>query len=92
MHEPEEYLDLITTSSCVITASTYTALEAKVSGAKVILIQTAGGLLYPKDLLEGYGIVIVDGFDVEKVENHLKNDGTKTTKQIEKYDATKFQL
>jgi len=38
LHESEEYMELIATSSRVVTASYQTALEAKVAGAEVIFI------------------------------------------------------
>ncbi|MEY3091007.1 MAG: hypothetical protein RL113_1323 [Pseudomonadota bacterium] len=92
MHEPEEYTELITSSSCVVTASSQTALEAKVSGAKVILIQTDKALLYPKHLLEEYGIVVVEGFDIEKVTHALDEEVSQSSQQIEKYDVSNFKI
>ena len=68
LHEPEEYIDLIQSSSTIVTASSQTALEAKNSGAKVIYIESEKEALYPTSLLMSQGISIVNGFD----ENALK--------------------
>lgn len=92
MHEPEEYSDLITSSSTIVTASAYTALEAKVSGAKVILIEADKPFLYPKEMLEAYGIVVIEGFDVGKVNQALSSEMPKSSKMIEKYDASNFKI
>ena len=64
-----------------MTASAQTALEAKVSGAKVIFINTPD-TLYPETLLSEYGIIIVEGFDSEAVTQHLQNNlSTKVQKR-----------
>jgi hypothetical protein len=39
IYEPEDYIDIITTSQTVVTCSKQSAIEAQVSGAKVIYIQ-----------------------------------------------------
>jgi len=73
LHEPEEYVDLIRGSSCIVTSSAQTALEAKASGAKVIYIDMNNSL-YPLELLSSYNIDIVNGFDIEAVRKYLKED------------------
>ncbi len=77
LHEPEEYEDLIKSSSTVVTASAQTALEAKASGAKVIYIYLSDSALYPVDHLKTFGIEIVNGFDAKEVAKYLENE-TKT--------------
>ena len=77
LHEPEEYTDLIKSSSHIVTASAQTALEAKVSGAKVIYLHLSNNDLYPVDRLKTFGIEIVNGFDTKEVAKYLKNE-TKT--------------
>jgi len=77
LHEPEEYMDLIKSSSHIVTASAQTALEAKVSGAKVIYLQLSNNDLYPVDRLKTFGIEIVNGFDTKEVAKYLENE-TKT--------------
>jgi len=81
LHEPEEYMDLIKSSSHIVTASAQTALEAKVSGAKVIYLQLSNNDLYPVELLKTYGIDIVNGFDAELVAKYLKEE----TQLIERF-------
>ena len=90
MHEPEEYVDLIKSSSCVVTASGQTALEAKASGAKVIFLNIADNALYPVTLLSSYGIDIVDGFDSEKLMHYLQNDVSTEGKLIQQFDEKKI--
>lgn len=91
LHEPEEYVDLIKNSSCVVTASGQTALEAKASGAKVIFLNIANNAIYPVEILHDYGIAIVDGFDVEQLKDHLQNDSLTDGKSIQKFDEKKIQ-
>ncbi len=74
LHEPEEYMDLIKSSSHIVTASAQTALEAKVSGGKVIYLHLSENDFYPIELLKTYGIDIVNDFNVEDVAKCLKNE------------------
>ena len=92
LHEPEEYENLIKSSSTVVTASGQTALEAKVSGAKVIYLALPQRELYEKDLLESYGITVIDGFDIENLIESLQNNLSKAGKNIEKIDDKKTLL
>lgn len=86
LHEPEEYEDLIKTTSTLVTASSQTALEAKVAGANVIYIALEERISYPIELLTSHGIEVVEGFDSDKVaallQDNLSNDGA----TIEKFD------
>ncbi len=90
LHEPEEYVDLITGSSCIVTASAQTALEAKTSGAKVIYIDLNNSL-YPFELLSRYGIDIVNGFDAEAVRKYLEEEVQVSENIIEYFDDTKIK-
>ncbi len=90
LHEPEEYVDLIKSSSCVVTASGQTALEAKASGAKVIFLNIDNNAIYPVTLLSSYGIDIVDGFDSEKLMHYLQNDVSTEGKLIQQFDEKKI--
>ncbi len=74
LHEPEEYMDLIKSSSHIVTTSAQTALEAKASGANVIYIDLSNNNLYPVELLKTYGIEVVNGFDAELVAKYLENE------------------
>ena len=88
LHEPEEYEDLIKTSTTVVTASGQTALEAKVAGAKVIYVALPERELYERTFLESYGISVIDHFDSEKLALLLQNDISKNGKIIDKIDET----
>jgi len=92
LHEPEEYEDLIKSSSTVVTASGQTALEAKVAGAKVIYIALPQRELYEKGLLESYGITVIDGFYIEKLTVSLQNNLSDNKNIIEKTDDKKVLL
>jgi len=91
LHEPEEYVDLITSSSRVVTSSSQTALEAKAGGAKVIYIHLSDDALYPLELLSSYGIDIVNGFDAEDVKKYLEEEVQVSENIIEYFDDTKIK-
>jgi len=86
LYEAEEYVDIIKTSTTVVTASSQTALEAKAAGADVIYIALAERMLYPVALLAAHGIGVVEGFDSEKVAQLLQNNLSKNGVTIEKFD------
>jgi len=90
MYEPEEYVDLVTSSSHIVTSSSQTALEAKASGAKVIYIDLNNSL-YPLELLSRYGIDIVNGFDAEAVRKYLEEEVQISENIIEYFDDTKIK-
>jgi len=92
LHEPEEYEDLIKNSSTVVTASSQTALEAKVAGANVIYILLPERELYTSELLESYGIAVIEGLDIDKINEFLQNNVSKNGKIIEKIDEKKILL
>ena len=87
LHEPEEYADLLQSSSNIVTASSQTALEAKASGANVIYIDTKENALYSREILNNYGVHIVNGFDVEKVQQLLKEKSQVSEKLIKTFDV-----
>ena len=91
LHEPEEYVDLITSSSRIVTSSAQTALEAKAGGAKVIYIHLSDDALYPLELLSSYGIDIVNGFDAEAVRKYLEEEVQVSENSIEYFDDTKIK-
>ncbi len=92
LHEPEEYEDLIKSSSTVVTASSQTALEAKVAGANVVYLVLPERKLYAPALLESYGITVIDGFDNEKLSDVLQNNLSINGHNIEKIDESKILL
>jgi len=92
LHEPEEYMAIIKSSSHVVTASAQTALEAKASGAKVIYLYLTDDDLYPVDLLKTYGIDIVNDFDTELVAKYLEEKTQISQNTIEHFDVTKIKF
>jgi len=90
LHEPETYMDLIRSSSIVVTASGQTAIEAKVSGARVVYLDIEKEPLYPVKLLQSYGIGVVKGFNAAGVKETLASDEPAASKRIEKFDISKI--
>lgn len=76
LYEPEDYIDLIRSSSHIITASFQTALEAKVSAAEVSFINLLNAPNEELQILENYGIKTI-----ETIEN-ANNDKTKSLKSL----------
>ena len=92
LHEPEEYMDVIMSSSCVVTASAQTALEAQVSGAKVVFLNIASKALYSPEVLASYGIHIVEGFDVEGLKSALNFESKEEAKrELTPYTTTEIR-
>jgi len=89
LHEPEEYEDLIKSTTTLVTASSQAALEAKVTGAKVIYIHLSEWNLYPSALLESHGITVVEGFNKDKLIEALQNNVSNDALSIEKFDEEK---
>jgi len=63
LHEPEEYMDLICSSSRVVTASFQTAIEASVAGAEVIFINISKISHNKKELLLLLNVILIESFD-----------------------------
>jgi len=81
LHEPEEYSELIRTSSRVITASTQCALEARAAQAEVIYMRRDKD---PEPLLEEmtlYGIKIIDYFNQDELSS-LMREPFKSEKKV----------
>ncbi len=90
LYEPEEYIDLIKSSSTVVTASAQTALEAKASGAKVVYIDLEKTAVYSSSILQTYDIAIIKGFDITRLNEALKNKAVSAEKSIEKLSISKI--
>jgi predicted glycosyltransferase len=90
LHEPEEYTELITQSTTVVTAAAQTALEAKAGGAKVIYITTDAAPLYPVELLGEYGIHVVEGFDAAALREALTQESPEPQKRLKPYQYGKI--
>ena len=63
LHEPEEYIELISNSKRVVTASLQCALEAGVSGAEVVYILTEPLELCIEEKLRNMKVRTIEGFD-----------------------------
>jgi len=92
VHEPEEYIELITQSMTVVTAAAQTALEAKAGGAKVIYIATEAVPLYPIGLLAEYGIRVVEGFDAPALQEALTQESPKAKRMLKPYGYGKINI
>ena len=90
LHEPEEYIELITSSTTVITASSQTALEARASGAKVVYIRLEEDPLYPIDTLHAYGILSIEGFDTAALQEVLSQDIPSARKEAVPYNTVQL--
>jgi len=92
IHEPENYIDLIQSSSSVVTASGQTALEAKAAGATVVYLDLGRDSLYPSALLSRYGIHVVDSFDIDAVKMALEEHKRLIIPDIPKININKITL
>ena len=84
LHEPEEYVDLICSSSRVVTASFQTALEAKVAGAVVIYVELSILSEKEKKLLSSSSISIISNFDVNIYKQNIILNVSTLCNNIEK--------
>jgi len=88
LHEPEEYTELISGSTTVVTASAQAAVEAKASGARVIFLLLENQTpLYPVPLLEAFGITTVNGFDEKALDTALNRKNPEATKSLHTFSA-----
>ncbi|HFD14627.1 MAG TPA: hypothetical protein ENJ34_04905 [Epsilonproteobacteria bacterium] len=90
LHEPEEYEDLVKSTTMVVTASAQTAFDAKVAGANVVYLALPEREMYERTLLESYGIAVIEGFDVDKLKESLQNNLSNDRQIIEKIDEEKI--
>jgi len=86
LHEPEEYIDLICSSSRVVTASFQTALEAGVSGAEVIFIELGQISEEERKLLELLKVILIINFKKDKYKQALLKSVLPLCNLIEKND------
>ena len=63
LHESEDYVELINSSSSIITASYQTALEAIATGAKVTYVEIKSLTQKEKELFKSLGIIIIIGLN-----------------------------
>ncbi len=89
LHEPESYMEVISESSTVVTASAQAALEARVSGAKVVFLQLEGETpLYPLNILEKHGVKVVSGLDIEAVKSALAEATSEKPTGLKPFDES----
>ena len=74
LHESEEYVDLICSSSHIVTSSYQTALEAYATGAKVTFIEIKRLTNKQKELFRLLEIMIVIGFNTKNYKKILKEN------------------
>ena len=86
LHEAEDYVDTINSSKIVVTSSVQTAVEAKFSGAKVIYLNIYNNSIYNTDMLEDYGITIVNGLDVKSLKEAINSCDAKVEKSFNIYN------
>jgi len=96
LHEPEEYISLLCSSSHVITASFQTAVEARVSGAKVTYIELKSLTNHEKELFKLLGVIMIIGFNKESYKEMSKekelNISSKVSLKINKSDVIVNQI
>jgi hypothetical protein len=71
-----------------VTGSSQAALEARASGAKVIFLNTGNNSLYSIDVLEKYGILILDGFDSDALRTLLERSVSETGMLLHPYNES----
>jgi hypothetical protein len=81
LHEPEEYTELISSSSRVVTSSFQTALEASVSGAEVVFIDISKTSDEEKKLLIKIKVKLINSLNKNEykqitIDNVSRNDTT----------------
>ncbi len=88
LHEPETYVEMIRGSSTVVTASSQAAFEAKASGARTIFMQLENTPLYPTELLQQYGIEVIEGLDKAALQSALnRTTEAEALKEIIPFDV-----
>ncbi len=87
LHEPEEYIDLICSSSRVVTASFQTALEASVSGAEVLFIDINKISNEEKELLKLLKVILIISFDKHEYQQIIIEDVSRITTTVGRSDT-----
>jgi len=74
MYEAEEYIDLICSSKTIVTASLQTAIEARISGAKVIFIDDSNQKKCLEDILSNLQILTLNNFNIKEYKQLMLNE------------------
>ena len=80
LHEPEEYADVIRSSSMVVTASAQCAFESRASEAETLYIRNRDDSSCLLKKLSSFGIKIIDDFDKNTQKNIIESLNSSTLK------------
>ena len=86
LHEPEDYVEVMSSAKIIVTSSSQTAIEAKLTGAKVIYLNIDKNSVYEKEILANCNITVVDGFDSEGLNKAINNCDTQIEKKLNLYN------
>jgi len=86
LYEPEEYVDLICSSSRVVTASFQTALEASVTGAEVIFVEVRKLTAKEKEILSSNFIIIISNLNKNIYKQNIISSVSSSCNNVEKSD------
>jgi len=87
LHEAEEYMDLICTSSRIVTASFQTALEASVAGAEVIFIETEELDAEKREVLNQLKVILIIEFNKDEYQQALLKNVSRVSALIERNET-----
>jgi len=87
LHESEDYIDLICSSSRVVTASFQTALEATVSGAEVVFVNLNKISDEEKELLLLFNVILINSFNEEIYQQIIIENVSKNRMMVERSDT-----
>ena len=87
LHESEDYIDLICSSSRVVTASFQTALEATVSGAEVVFVNLNKISDEEKELLLLFNVILINTFNEEIYQQIIIENVSKNRMMVERSDT-----
>ncbi len=87
LHEAEEYMDLICSSSRVITASFQTALDASVAGAEVIFIENNELCEGQREILNLLKVILIIKFNKLEYQHALLKNVSRASNAIERIET-----
>jgi len=87
LHESEDYMELICSSSRIVTASFQTALEASVSGAEVVFIDLNKISHEEKELLLLLNVILIKSFNEEKYKQIIIDNVSKKSFMVVRSDT-----
>ena len=87
LHEAEEYVDLICSSSRVVTASFQTALDASVAGAEVIFIETEELSKEKREILLLLKVILIIKFNKDDYQQALLKNVPRASNVIERNET-----